>query len=90
MLDIQRIRSETDAVKRGLATVGVPPAVIDEVVALDEKRRDLQREGDALRAELNSKSKEIGRERDPQKKKDLIDAVAAVKRGIKGNEAVVP
>jgi seryl-tRNA synthetase len=90
MLDIQRIRTETEAVKRGLATVGVAPEVVDEVVAFDERRRDLQREGDALRAELNAKSKEIGRERDPQKKRELIDAVAAVKRGIKENEAAVP
>jgi seryl-tRNA synthetase len=90
MLDIQRIRTETEAVKRGLATVGVSAAVVDDVLAFDERRRDLQREGDALRAELNAKSKEIGRERDPQKRKDLIDAVAAVKRGIKDNEAAVP
>jgi seryl-tRNA synthetase len=90
MLDIQRIRTETEAVKRGLATVGVAEAIVDEVLSLDGRRRDLQREGDALRAELNAKSKEIGRERDPQKRKDLIDAVAAVKRGIKDNEAAVP
>jgi len=90
MLDIQRIRTDTETVKRGLATVGVGSAVVDEVVALDERRRDLQRDGDALRAELNAKSKEIGRERDPERRKTLIDAVAAVKRGIKENEAAVP
>lgn len=90
MLDIQRIRNETDAVKRGLGAVGVAPDAIDHVLSLDGRRRDLQREGDALRAELNTKSKEIGRERDPEKRKALIDAVAAVKRGIKENEAAVP
>jgi seryl-tRNA synthetase len=90
MLDIQRIRTETEAVKRGLATVGVAPEVVDEVLSLDARRRDLQREGDALRAELNGKSKEIGRERDPQKRKELIDGVASVKIGIKANDAAVP
>jgi seryl-tRNA synthetase len=90
MLDIQRIRTETGAVKRGLATVGVGADVVDEVLAIDERRRDLQRAGDALRAELNAKSKEIGRERDPEKRKSLIDAVAAVKDGIKANAAAVP
>ena len=90
MLDIQRIRNETDAVKRGLATVGVEAAAVDDVLALDERRRDLQREGDARRAELNAKSKEIGRERDPEKRKALIEAVAAVKQAIKEVETAVP
>lgn len=90
MLDIQRIRNETQAVKRALETVGVAPTVIDDVLALDERRRDLQREGDARRAELNAKSKEIGRERDPAKRQALIDTVADVKRAIKELEVAVP
>jgi seryl-tRNA synthetase len=90
MLDIQRIRNETEAVKRGLATVGVHEKMVDDVIALDEKRRDLQREGDARRAELNAKSKEIGRERDAEQRKALIDTVAAVKQAIKEIEIAVP
>jgi seryl-tRNA synthetase len=83
MLDIQRIRSETESVKRGLASVGVAASMVDDVLALDQRRRDLQREGDARRAELNAKSKAIGLERDAGKRQAFIDAVAAVKQAIK-------
>src|SRR6185369_15142638 len=39
MLDIRRIREEPDAIKASLATVGVDPAEIDALLALDAERR---------------------------------------------------
>jgi len=90
MLDIQRIRNEADKVRRGLANAGADPAVIDQVLDLDERRRELQKEGDALRSRLNAASKDIGREKDPGKRQELIAAVGEVKRLIKENEAKVP
>ncbi|MDD5307554.1 MAG: serine--tRNA ligase [Deltaproteobacteria bacterium] len=90
MLDIQRIRNETDAVKRGLATTGADPAVIDAVLELDAVRRELQREGDALRGELNARSKQIGCEKDKERRAALIADVGDLKRRIKENEARVP
>lgn len=90
MLDIQRIRTETEAVKSGLSTVGFDSSLIDKVLELDGKRRELQKEGDLLRSELNAASKNIGREKDAATRQTLIDAVGAVKGRIKENEAAVP
>lgn len=90
MLDIQRIRNETDAVKRGLTTTGADPSLIDRVLDLDARRRDLQKEGDALRAELNAKSKSIGREKDPDKRRALLEEVGKVKADLKRTSSDVP
>ncbi|MCU0663254.1 MAG: serine--tRNA ligase [Myxococcota bacterium] len=90
MLDIQRIRTETEAVKSSLATVGFAPNIIDRVLELDAQRREMQKEGDILRAELNAASKNIGREKDPAARQALIEAVGTVKSKIKDNEAAVP
>ncbi|MFO8070409.1 MAG: serine--tRNA ligase [Polyangia bacterium] len=90
MLDIQRIRNETEAVRRGLDDVGADLALIDEVLRLDERRRELQREGDRLRAELNARSKEIGRQQDPARREQLIEAVSEVKRTLKESQAARP
>jgi seryl-tRNA synthetase len=90
MLDIQRIRTETEAVKFGLSTVGYDVALIDAILELDAKRRELQKEGDNLRAELNGASKKIGQEKDPTVRKELIEAVGSVKARLKENEAAVP
>jgi len=90
MLDINRIRTETEAVKRGLENTGADPAVIDRVLDLDSRRREIQREGDRLRAELNAASKSIGREKDAARRQEMIAAVSEVKQRIKHNEGQVP
>ena len=90
MLDIHRIRNETESVKNGLVSVGSDPSVIDNVLALDGDRRETQKEGDRLRAELNAASRNIGKEKDPDRRKDLIDAVSKVKQAIKNNDVRVP
>ena len=90
MLDIQLIRNDTEAVKRGLETTGQDPSIIDEVLSLDAKRRSLQQEGDTLRAKLNAASKEIGKEKDPIRRADLIAGVQEIKNQIKNNAQEVP
>jgi seryl-tRNA synthetase len=61
MLDIKLIRENPELVKQRLATRGRgDEARIAEIAALDEKRRKLATEGDALKAERNKVSKEIG------------------------------
>ncbi len=89
MLDIQLIRNDTDAVKRGLKSTGQDPSVIDEVLGLDAERRSLQQEGDTLRAQMNAASKEIGREKDPERRSTLISGVQEIKTKIKQNEQAV-
>lgn len=60
MLDLNRIRSEPDAVKAGLARKGVPSSEVDEVLALDERRRDAIVRAETLKSCRNEVSKQIG------------------------------
>lgn len=61
MLDIKFIRSHPDAVKQRLtARLQGFEQKIDEVLALDEKRRKLLVEVESLKAEKNKVSKEVG------------------------------
>ena len=90
MLDIKRIRNDTEAVRQGLANTGADAAIIDKILNLDEQRRVLQKEGDRLRAEMNALSKNIGQEKNPDRKKELISGVGDLKKQIKQNESEVP
>ena len=61
MLDIKLLREKPDFVRERLATRhGGDEVRVDEVLALDEKRRALLAESEALKAERNRLSKEIG------------------------------
>lgn len=61
MLDIKLIREQATTVRNRLATRGTgDEAKIDEVLALDEKRRILLSESENLKAQRNRISKEIG------------------------------
>ena len=48
MLDIKKIRRQPDWFKEKLATRGIDAAEIDEVLELDQKRRELLRHGVGL------------------------------------------
>ncbi len=90
MLDIKRIRNDTETVRQGLANTGADTSLIDTILNLDEKRRELQKEGDKLRADMNVLSKKIGMEKDPARKKELISGVGDLKQQIKQNESEAP
>ena len=57
---LQRLRDEPDVIWRGAADKGEDPAVVDEALALDGRRRALLVESDGLKAERNAASKRIG------------------------------
>ncbi|MDX6620032.1 MAG: seryl-tRNA synthetase [Gaiellales bacterium] len=59
MLDIRLIRSDSERVRSALARRHAD-GLLDEVLALDERRRALQTEVDALRAERNTAAQAIG------------------------------
>ena len=61
MLDIRLIRERLDFVKERLALVGCEPAEVQAVYDLDERRRKLIAEVEAMRAERNKASKDNGR-----------------------------
>ena len=56
MLDIKFIRENVDRVKRGVVDKQLDPSLIDKVLELDKKRRDLLGETERLRAERNELS----------------------------------
>ena len=60
MLDIKKIRRQPDWFKEKLATRGVKAEEIDEVLELDQKRRDLLQKVETLKAQRNEASKKIG------------------------------
>ncbi len=64
MLDIHLIRTQPDVVRESLAKRQMDTAVVDRILALDEERRKTLAELEALRAQRNSISKEIGRMKD--------------------------
>ena len=60
MLDIRRIRAETEAVKAALARRGPDPSAIDTIAALDRDQRALAEQRDRVRNEIASLSKQVG------------------------------
>jgi seryl-tRNA synthetase len=59
-IGLQRLREEPDRVRQGAIDKGEDPAVVDAALQLDARRRALLGEADALRAERNANSREIG------------------------------
>ncbi len=60
MLDLNRIRTEPDAVKADLARKGVAPSEVDAVLAADVRRREAIARAETLKARKNEVSKKIG------------------------------
>ncbi len=63
MLELRKIVNETDAVRAALDKRGEVDPPIDEIIALDVRRRELIRETDAARQRRNEVSKRIGAEK---------------------------
>ena len=57
---LQRLRDEPDLLRRGAVDKGEDPSVVDRALELDERRRALLAESDALKAERNASSKRVG------------------------------
>ncbi|HEY3163207.1 MAG TPA: serine--tRNA ligase [Candidatus Limnocylindrales bacterium] len=57
---LQRLRDDADTVRRGAIDKGEDPSIVDRAIELDGRRRQLLGEGDALKAERNAASKQIG------------------------------
>ena len=62
MLDIKFLRSNTDVVKQNIKNKFQDEKLplVDEVIELDKRNREIKQEVEALRAEKNKASKEIG------------------------------
>jgi seryl-tRNA synthetase len=60
MLDPRRLRTELDALKKGLARRGVDTSPLDRAAELDERQRHAIAERDDVRARVKTLSKEVG------------------------------
>lgn len=78
MLDINVIRETPDVVRKALQSRQEDPAVVDSVLQLDEKRRNLLGQAEKLKAERNSVSKEISKMKDAAERQAKIDAMREV------------
>ena len=76
MIDVRLLRTNLDGVRSALARRGKPDllAQVDEAVALDSRIREISLERDALRAEVNDLSKQVGALR-RDKKNDEAEAL---------------
>lgn len=89
MLDLRVIREDPEAVKAGLGRRDLedPGALVDELLRLDEERREAVSRGDELRARRNEASREIGeRKRAGEDASDLIARMQTVADEIGGLE----
>lgn len=83
MLDMKNIRESLDETERRLRTRG-GESYLDGFCELDERRRALLKEGEALKALRNSVSDEIGRTKDKSLVQDKILEMREVSHKIKG------
>ena len=76
MIDVRLLRTNLDGVRSALARRGKPDLLVqvDEAVALDSRIREISLERDALRAEVNDLSKQVGALR-RDKKNDEAEAL---------------
>jgi seryl-tRNA synthetase len=81
VLDVRAIREDPDRFRQGLARRNLADAV-DQILALDERRRQLTVRVEELRAEQNRSSKAIGRAEGEEKQR-LIGEVARVSAEVK-------
>jgi seryl-tRNA synthetase len=86
MLDINLIRDRPDTVKAAMHDLGAK-APIDQILALDIRRRELLTEVESLRARRNFVSKEIGRTKEKEARRAKIEEMRGVGDRIKRLEA---
>jgi seryl-tRNA synthetase len=78
MLDINIIRENPDLVRKALTDRQDNPAPVDSILKLDEQRRALLVKVEALKAERNAVSKEIGKMKDPAERQVKVEAMRVV------------
>ena len=77
MIDLKRLRDD-DAYRQGVLAKGIDDATVAQVLQLGDTRREALASAEALRAESNAASKEIGRAA-PEERQAKIDAAGELK-----------
>ncbi|HWQ11938.1 MAG TPA: serine--tRNA ligase [Roseiflexaceae bacterium] len=78
MLDIRLIREQPDLVRQGVLRRGEDPAIVDQVLELDARRRELLNQVEQLKAMRNAVSKQIGAMKDAAAREAKIAEMRAV------------
>lgn len=78
MLDINVLRETPDLVRKVLADRQMDPGMVDRVLEKDAERRALLVQVEALKAERNSVSREIGKMKDAAARQEKIDEMRVV------------
>lgn len=79
MLDVKILRSDPDRVRTMLTARGGDASAVDTILDLDARWRDAVTERDRLRGERRSRSKQIGRAKDPETRAAMIAEVEGLK-----------
>ncbi|MGQ9455730.1 MAG: serine--tRNA ligase [Armatimonadota bacterium] len=77
MLDAKFVRAEPDKVRQGIIYKNADPALLDEFLYLDERRRSLLYQVEQLKAERNATSEEIARMK--REKQDASTEIARMR-----------
>ena len=78
MLDINLIRENPEVVRKALADRQMSAEPVDQILTFDEQRRQLIQKVEALKAERNAVSKDIGRMKEPGERQTKIEAMRQV------------
>jgi seryl-tRNA synthetase len=78
MLDLNLIREKPDLVRTALKHRQMDTSPVDDILRLDEKRRSLLTQVEALKAERNAVSKEIGKMKEAAEREKKIAAMREV------------
>lgn len=88
MLDLKLIREETDRVRAGMARKGVDQAVLDELLSVDEERRQARALTEQGQAELNAQSSKMA-SATPDEREKLRDELRALSDNVKNQERIL-
>jgi len=78
MLDINLVREHPEVVREAMTKRQMDPAPVDQVLTLDSERRSILADVEALKAERNTVSKEIGRSKDAGERQTKIESMRVV------------
>ena len=78
MLDINLFREQPDVVRKSLTDRQLETTPVEDILELDEQRRTLIQEVEALKAEKNIVSKEIAQTKDEGARQAKIDSMRKV------------
>ena len=87
MLDIKLIRENPKRVREALQKRQMDASSIDQILTLDEKRRELIVNVEEMRSERNTVSKEIGRMKDKDSRQAKIEAMRELGKRIESFDA---